>query len=469
MTRIAFLGLGRMGAPMAANLVRAGHHLVVWNRTAAKAAAFAALHSAEAAATPAEAVARAETVITMLADDDALTACHRAPDGVLAALAAGTLVIDMGTSSPGLIARLAQEVAVRGGSFVDAPVSGSVAAATDGVLAIMAAGSGDAVDRARPVLEALGAKVFHMGATGSGSAMKLAVNTVVHALNCALGEALVLAERAGIARDDAYAVFLESAVAAPFARYKQAAFERPGEVPADFRMVLAAKDLRLARELAVATGAELPQAARNQDIFARAVAAGFGDHDESAVAEYLRGVPVAADEADALPGVAGVDHIGFTVPDLQQAREFLEDILGCQYMYSVGPFAHDDDWMTEHLNVDARAVMRLLHFFRLAGQAVFEVFEYEGPDQGTRMPRNSDHGGHHVAVYVRDLDAAVAFLRRRGVRVLGEPTASTGPSAGQRWVYFLSPWGMQFELVSYPGGKAFDTQEHTAREDSRHA
>ncbi|HEX5401649.1 MAG TPA: VOC family protein [Pseudonocardiaceae bacterium] len=157
-----------------------------------------------------------------------------------------------------------------------------------------------------------------------------------------------------------------------------------------------------------------------------------------------------------LPGVTGVDHIGFTVPDLAQAREFLVDVLGCEYMYTLGPFEHDDDWMSRHLGVDDRAVMRELHFFRCGGQAIFEVFQYEAPDQQTHQPRNSDIGGHHVALYVDDLDAAVAFLRERGVTMLGEPTASRGPSEGQRWVYFLAPWGMQFELVSYPDGKAFD-------------
>src|SRR3954451_19707861 len=157
-----------------------------------------------------------------------------------------------------------------------------------------------------------------------------------------------------------------------------------------------------------------------------------------------------------LPGLTGVDHIGFTVPDLEQASAFLVDVLGCEYMYSLGPFVHDDDWMTEHLNVHPRAVMRQLHFFRCGGQAIFEVFQYEAPGQATRQPRNSDVGGHHVALYVEDLDAAVAHLRGKGVPVLGEPTASSGPSEGQRWVYFLAPWGMQFELVSYPGGKAYD-------------
>jgi glyoxylase I family protein len=157
-----------------------------------------------------------------------------------------------------------------------------------------------------------------------------------------------------------------------------------------------------------------------------------------------------------IPGLTGLDHIGLTVPDLAQAREFFVDVLGCEYMYMLGPYQDEGHWMSEHLGVQDRAVMRRLHFFRFAGRAVFEVFEYEAPDQRTRPPRNSDVGGHHVALYVEDLDAAVAELRERGLRVLGEPTASKGPSLGQRWVYFLSPWGMQFELVSYPEGKAFD-------------
>jgi catechol 2,3-dioxygenase-like lactoylglutathione lyase family enzyme len=158
-----------------------------------------------------------------------------------------------------------------------------------------------------------------------------------------------------------------------------------------------------------------------------------------------------------LPGLSRLDHIGFTVPDLEQATAWLVDVLGCEYMYSLGPFRSDDsDWMRAHLNVHPRAVMRQLHFFRCGGQAIFEVFQYEAPDQVPSPPRNSDIGGHHVALYVDDLDAAVAYLHNTGVRVLGEPTASKGPSEGQRWVYFLSPWGMQFELVSYPHGKAFD-------------
>jgi glyoxylase I family protein len=158
-----------------------------------------------------------------------------------------------------------------------------------------------------------------------------------------------------------------------------------------------------------------------------------------------------------MPGVRRVDHVGFTVPDLEEATRFLVDVLGCEYLYSLGPFgSEDDDWMHEHLNVHPRATVRENRFFRCGDQAVFEVFDYSAPDQNRTLPRNSDIGGHHVALYVDDLDAAIDYLKGRGVTVLAGPHASKGPAEGNRWIYVLSPWGMQFELVSYPGGKAYD-------------
>jgi glyoxylase I family protein len=158
----------------------------------------------------------------------------------------------------------------------------------------------------------------------------------------------------------------------------------------------------------------------------------------------------------ALPGLQGTDHIGFTVPDLEEADEFFVDVIGCERVYELGPFIHDDDWMQEHLNVHPRSVMRKLRLYRCASGANFEVFQWEPADGQRSQPRNSDLGGHHLAFYVDDLDTAVDYLRSRGIRVLGKPVASTGASAGQRWVYFLSPWGMQFELVSFPDGKAYE-------------
>ena len=157
-----------------------------------------------------------------------------------------------------------------------------------------------------------------------------------------------------------------------------------------------------------------------------------------------------------LPGLQRLDHVGITVPDLEAAHAFLVDVLGAEYMYRLGPFRSDDGWMAEHMDVHPRTVMEQLRFYRIGGQAVLEVFQYDAPDQATTGPRNSDVGGHHVAFYVDDLDAAIAYLHEQGVTVLGEPTTSRGASEGQRWVYFLAPWGLQMELVSYPQGKAFD-------------
>ncbi|MBB5157180.1 3-hydroxyisobutyrate dehydrogenase-like beta-hydroxyacid dehydrogenase [Saccharopolyspora phatthalungensis] len=288
MTTVGFLGLGRMGAPMAARLVAAGLDVAVWNRTAGKAEAFAADHGTRIAATPAKAAENADFVISMLADDAVVETVHTGPDGVFAAADEGTVVIGMSTVSPVTTRKLAEAAVARGLRFVDAPVSGSTAAAESGTLTILCAGEQADVAAAEQVLSPLGKKIVHLGSNGAGAAMKLAVNTVVHGLNNAVSEALVLAERAGIDRTAAYGVFLESAIAAPFVAYRQAAFERPAETPVAFLLDLAIKDLRLALELAEDVGAELPQAEKNVAIFREASRAGYGEHDESAVAQFLR-------------------------------------------------------------------------------------------------------------------------------------------------------------------------------------
>jgi catechol 2,3-dioxygenase-like lactoylglutathione lyase family enzyme len=160
-----------------------------------------------------------------------------------------------------------------------------------------------------------------------------------------------------------------------------------------------------------------------------------------------------------LPGIRGVDHIGFTVPSLDEAVSFFVEVLGCEPFFEVGPFVADDNWMLEHLNVHPRTVMRKIRFLRCGHGSNFELFEYEAPDQVRQQPKNSDWGGHHLAFYVDDIDAAVSYLKAKSVRVLGAPTIRTsGPTAGQTWVYFLTPWGMQLELVSFPGGRAYERE-----------
>ncbi|MBS0420268.1 MAG: VOC family protein [Proteobacteria bacterium] len=160
----------------------------------------------------------------------------------------------------------------------------------------------------------------------------------------------------------------------------------------------------------------------------------------------------------ALPSLRGVEHIGFTVPDLEQATSFFVEVIGCQWVYSLGPIADPaGDWMTRHLNVPARAAIRELRFFRCGFGPNFEIFEYQGPQLRLAPPRNCDVGGHHLAFYVDDFDRALSYLTQCGLPVLGTPTHRTsGPSAGQTWIYFLSPWGMQLELVSFPRGKGYE-------------
>lgn len=164
-----------------------------------------------------------------------------------------------------------------------------------------------------------------------------------------------------------------------------------------------------------------------------------------------------------LPGLRGLDHVGFTVPDIEEATRFFVDVIGCQHIYSLPPIGDaSGDWMREHLNVHARAVATAIRFFRCGNGSNFEIFEYDAPDQCRTVPRNSDVGASHLALYVDDFDRALAHLRAHGVRTLGEPTTRTsGPSAGLTWVYFLAPWGLQLELVSFPGGKAYEAGAET--------
>ena len=158
-----------------------------------------------------------------------------------------------------------------------------------------------------------------------------------------------------------------------------------------------------------------------------------------------------------LPGLAGADHIGITVPDLEAATRFFRRRDRLQGHIRGGPFRIGRDWMRQHLGVDPRSKINKLRMLKCANGPSIELFEYDVKDQKNAVPKNSDVGGHHVGFYVTDLDAAVAHLRRNGVKVLGEPTlVNEGPSAGLRWVYFVSPWGMTMELMSYPRGMAYE-------------
>jgi 3-hydroxyisobutyrate dehydrogenase-like beta-hydroxyacid dehydrogenase len=272
---------------MVGTLCREGFDVVVWNRDRAKADDVARASGAELAASPGQAIASSEVAITSLADDAAVEDVYAdAAEG----FRRGQVVLEMSTIAPQTVLGIASRVQARGATLLDAPVSGSVPVVERGELLIMVGGDADALDRARPVLEALSSKVIHVGELGAGATTKLAVNALVHGLGVALAESLVLAERAGVERSTAYEVFASGAAAAPFVLYKRAAFERPDETPVAFRLDLVAKDLDLILALAERVGAPMPQAVSNRDEIGSALAAGLGERDMSVLAEYLRGV-----------------------------------------------------------------------------------------------------------------------------------------------------------------------------------
>lgn len=286
--RVGFIGLGRMGYPMATNIAAAGFPLTVWNRTVSKSEQLAGETGAGIAGSPAALAATGDVLITMVADGPVLEDLYTGRGDMCGSLRAGTVCMDMSTVSPVESLRVAGAVEAAGGKFVDAPVSGSTAPAKAGTLTIMAGGRAEDVDAVRPVLEAMGSRIFHMGPSGSAVTMKLAVNSIVYGLGQAVAEALVLAEAAGIERETAYEVFASSAIAAPFVHYRRDTYLNPGEVPVAFRTHLAKKDLDLALDLAASVGASMPQAALNRSQLVETIEAGFGEHDMSAVAEYLR-------------------------------------------------------------------------------------------------------------------------------------------------------------------------------------
>jgi 3-hydroxyisobutyrate dehydrogenase/2-hydroxy-3-oxopropionate reductase len=285
---VAILGTGRMGSAMAERLASQGVPVVVYNRSRDRAHALAERIGASVAATPAEAADGADVVISMVADDAAVRAMYDGPDGVPAGIGQGAVAIDMSTVMPDTIRAIAPAVRMRGAGVLDAPVSGSVGSTLAGELTIMAGGEAADLERARPVLDRLAKRVFHMGELGTGAAMKLAVNTLIYGLNGAIAEGLVLAERNSIDRALAYDVLAASAAGAPFVVYKRAAFVDPDGTPVAFSLALADKDLRLIRQLADASGTAMPQAATNLETIRAAERSVGEDADFSTVASHLR-------------------------------------------------------------------------------------------------------------------------------------------------------------------------------------
>ena len=305
MTQVAFLGLGRMGAPMAGRLSHAGHELVVWSRTRAHAEALA--DRAEVATSPAEAGAKADLAITMVTDGGALEAVVLGPDGLADGLGSGSLLIDMSTVGPSQARKIAKALEPRGVAFVDAPVAGSVGPAAEGTLAIMVGGDRDAVERARPLLAVLGdpERTWHVGPVGAGQAAKLMVNLVLGGVMAVVAEGYTLGRVLGLDPDDTLDVLEGASVAAQTARSKRDKLRSGDFGEAGFPLGLMHKDLRLALDAAKAARASLPGTERVAELFAGAKGQGRADHDYSAVAGYLASMALLVDQTAADGSPAG--------------------------------------------------------------------------------------------------------------------------------------------------------------------
>lgn len=255
--RIGFLGLGAIGEPMARHLAKRDS-LTVWNRTGERAAEFARVHGAQAPATPREAAAGAEVVITCLPTSREVETLLAGPDGLEAGLQSGALLIDCTSGDPGSSRRIAQRLRARGVSFADAPVSGGVSGAEAGTLTVMVGCDPEIFERARPVLAAFGKRIEYLGPVGTGHAMK-AVNNALLAVNLiAVGEGLAALVKAGVSARTAVEVLNASSGRSYVSEALVPERVLSGRWPQTFRLALLDKDVRIARAFVKDTEVEAP-------------------------------------------------------------------------------------------------------------------------------------------------------------------------------------------------------------------
>jgi 3-hydroxyisobutyrate dehydrogenase-like beta-hydroxyacid dehydrogenase len=285
MAKLAFLGLGQMGTPMATRLLEAGHDLTVWDRTSAKTRSLVD-RGASAAASPAEAVASVDAAITMLATPQALEQVVLASDGLAGALGQGQWLIDMSTVGPAAIHTVARGLP-SGVTLVDAPVRGSVPEATAGRLTIYVGATEAGFEHVQPLLAPLGTP-HHVGGPGTGAATKMVVNLTLGVAITALGEALALGDTLGLDRAILLDTLADSPIG-PTVRAKRANIES-GSYPPSFKLRLALKDLGLITETPARRGRELTLAAASRRWLEQADQAGAGDLDYSAVVATILAV-----------------------------------------------------------------------------------------------------------------------------------------------------------------------------------
>lgn len=280
--KIAFLGLGIMGRPMAARLVAAGHEVTVWNRTPAR----AELPGARAATTPAQAAEGAEVVWACVSDTAASERVFLAEDGALAAARAGVLVADSSTIAPRASLAIAKRFAERGAVFLDCPVTGSKQGAEAGKLVFIVGGAEQAVQQLDPLFQAMGQRVFHVGGNGMGLGAKLAMNLNIALIYEGFCEGLVLAEKSGVRAEQMLEIIGATMLRSGVTDYK-APFIRTRDFSPNFPLRLMHKDLRLMLEHARELQIELPATETVEEIYARAAAAGMGNLDYAATLELM--------------------------------------------------------------------------------------------------------------------------------------------------------------------------------------
>ena len=283
--KLGVAGLGRMGVPMAKNLINAGFDIQIWNRNPERSASFATEMQCQIAQTPEALASACDIVITMLADDAASQDVYLGESGLLKGKKA-MVFIEMSTVSPNWINRL-QSQSSRA-AIIDAPVSGATQAAQAGKLMIMVGGSEEIAQPLLPIFDALGEKTIILGKQSAGATMKLAINSVIHSLNQAAAESLNLAQAAGIELPLAYEALESSAACAPMLRYRKPLYldERAHQVT--FTIGLAAKDVDLATRLARSLDVQMPQAELNLGILKQASQNGYANRDMASVISYLK-------------------------------------------------------------------------------------------------------------------------------------------------------------------------------------
>ena len=286
---VAILGVGKMGSAMAKELATAGFQVTLWNRNqsvAEKLASEINLPAVTVSSTPKAALENVDIVLCLFTNGTVTQSVLLDDSNVLEGVRSNLIIVDMGTSGVESAKALARALASKKIAFIDAPVSGSVATIAAHQLLVMASGDEAVIQKATPIFSVFAKKTAYLGQAGAGQAMKLAVNLIVHTLNAAVSEGLALATASGIEAGAAYDVFDESVVAAPFVKYKRAAFLDP-ELPVAMRIDTVLKDLNLILGLGQSTGVQLTAAEGVAELFAQAQAAGYESQDMSALFRFI--------------------------------------------------------------------------------------------------------------------------------------------------------------------------------------